>query len=154
MEPWPIITPNSSLESSMSQRIIFLEKENSPFLLDNEKGEYWREIKNRLRNSSSQHEYTLLLDFENRDLEIRQKKHICFRIFAQILAQEPSLGENAAYNPDQMMIAFLDEKRTQLDAMGDDDVLVRDRREISFLTQLADDLHRHGKDSKYIDDIL
>ena len=152
MEPWPI-TQNSSLESSLHQRIIALENENSPFLLGKEKGEYWREVKSELTNSSSQSEYNLLVDFENRDLEIRERKHSCYRHFSRILDQEPSLSENFGYNSQEVLIDFLNEKRTKLDEMGGD-VVVRDRREITFLTQLADDLQRHGRHSKYMKEIL
>jgi len=152
MEPWPI-THNTSLESSMHQRIVALENENSPFLLDKEKGEYWREVNSELTNSSSQMEYNRLLDFENRDLEIRERKQCCYRNLNLILGQEPSLSENSGYNPKEMLIDFLEDKRTKLDEMGGD-VVVRDRREITFFTQLADDLQRHGRHSKYMKEIL
>lgn len=152
MEPWPI-TQNTSLESSMHQRILSLEKENSPFLLDKEKGEYWREVNSQLTNSSSQWEYNHLLSFENRDLEIREQKQSCYRHFNLILGREPSLSANCGYNPQEMFIDFLTDKRTKLDEMAGD-VVVRDRREILFLTQLADDLQRQGQHSKYIKEIL
>ena len=104
-------------------------------------------------NSFSQMDYNRLLDFENRDLEIRERKQSCYRNWNLILGQEPSLSENSAYNPKDMLIDFLEDKRTKLDEMGGD-VVVRDRREITFLTQLADDLQRHGRHSKYMKERL
>lgn len=148
MEPWPI-TQNVSLESSIQHRTLALENDNSPFLLDKEKREYWREIKTALTNCSSQRDYNGLLDFENRDLQIRELKHSCYTLFQQIITEEAALAENAAVDPKEVLIDFLDAKRTELDEQGGD-VLVRDRRELRFLTILADDLRRHGPNSAYI----
>ena len=152
MEGWPI-APNSSIESSMQQRILELENGNSPFLLDKEKGEYWQEISSSLRNCSCQNDYDRLLVFENRDLRIRELKHSCYTLFKQVLSQNPALAENAAVDPMEVFIDFLEAKRTELDKRGGD-VLVRDRREIRFLRVLKRDLLQHGPNSAYINTIL
>ena len=152
MEPWPI-TPNLGLESSIQHRALALENDNSPFLLDKEKREYWKEIKTALTNCSSQRDYNWLLEFENRDLRIRELKHSCYTVFQEIITKEPALAENAAVDPKEVLIDFLDAKRTELDEQGGD-VLVRDRRELRFLTILTNDLRRHGPNSAYINTIL
>lgn len=68
-EPWQ----NWSLEGQMQARIGVLENANSIFLLDKERGQYWAEVKQMLEQAPSQQEYTILLEFENWDLQIREK---------------------------------------------------------------------------------
>nr|YP_009320209.1 orf298 [Sinapis arvensis]AJR33070.1 orf298 [Sinapis arvensis] len=153
-EPWPII-PNLGLESSILNRIRILEDSNSPFLLGKEKGEYWAEIKQSLRNSSSQREYYRGLDFENRDLLIREHKHSCYKIFREVLLSNPSLEEAAAYYPQESFIAFLNEKRDDPDFChpGHSPAEV-DRLEILFLNQVEKDIVRHGSESIHIKRVL
>ncbi|KAG8362768.1 hypothetical protein BUALT_BualtUnG0041700 [Buddleja alternifolia] len=152
LEPWPV-TPNLGLESSMINRIGAMENANSPFLLDKERGVYWAEIKEALKNCSSQREYNRLVEFENRDLQIRERKHESYVIFTEMLAQYPALAENAAYTPQECFIDFLNEMRKELDEEGGD-VLMRDRREMAFLHSLAQDLRRSGPNSAYLTRIL
>jgi len=151
-EPWPV-THNSGFESSMHNRISFLESKNSLFLLDKEKGVYWSDIKGELENCSSQGEYNRLLDFENRDLQIREQKHESYSIFRNILAQHPALEKNAAYNPEEAFVDFLTAKRDELDHQGGD-VVVRDQRELHFLNGVSQDLRMHGPNSPYLREIL
>ncbi|KAF3639203.1 nad1 [Capsicum annuum] len=66
------------MEASMLNRIRKLYRQNSLFLLSKAKGEYWSEVKTTLHNCGSQKEYYRLLCFENRDLQIRERKHECF----------------------------------------------------------------------------
>lgn len=108
--------PNASLESSLRNRIVRLENGESIFLLDKEKGEYWNDIKTALDQAPSQREYNQLLEFENRDLQIRERKHSCYSLFQLVLSENPVLGENAPYNPREAFLDFFDEKRDELDA--------------------------------------
>lgn len=127
-EPWPP-THNIALESSMINRILAMENTNSIFLMDKDRGVYWAEVKHSLNNCSSQKEYNQLIEFENRDLRIREKKHSCYSLFQQILTSHPALAENAAYTPQEAFCDFLDEKRSELDQQGGN-VLVKDQREL------------------------
>ncbi|XP_033128659.1 uncharacterized mitochondrial protein AtMg01280-like [Brassica rapa] len=149
-EPWPII-PDLGLESSIVNRIRVLEAANSPFLLGKAKGEYWAEIKESLRNSSYQREYYRGLDFENRDLLIRERKHSCYEVFREILLRNPSLEEAAAYPPQENFISFLNEKRDALDVShpGHSPAEV-DRLEILFLKEVEKDLVKNGSGSIHI----
>ncbi|CAF2270483.1 unnamed protein product [Brassica oleracea var. botrytis] len=128
-----------------------LEAANSPFLLGKEKGEYWAEIKESLRNSSYQREYYRGLDFENRDLLIRERKHSCYEVFREILLRNPSLEEAAAYPPQENFISFLNEKRDALDVShpGHSPAEV-DRLEILFLKEVEKDLVKNGSGSIHI----
>ena len=146
--------PNSSLESSLRNRIVRLENERSIFLLDKEKGGYWNDIKGALDQAPSQREYNRLLEFENRDLQIRERKHSCYSLFQQVLSENPLLEENAPYDPREALVDFFDEKRGGLDTNPEWDGREKDRREIQFLTQLQKDLERHGPNSAYIKTIL
>jgi hypothetical protein len=113
-EPFPV-THNIGFESSMRNRILAMENANSIFLLDKDRGVYWAEIKESLDNCSSQKEYNRLLEFENRDLQIRERKHECYSIFQEVLAQHPALAENAAYNPEESCKDFFDENRDDIE---------------------------------------
>ena len=151
-EPWPV-NHNFAYESSLRNRILALENDDCIFLLNKEKGEYWREVKNELDNCPSQSEYNRLLDFENRDLQIRERKHACYSIFQQILLDHPALAENAAYNPQEAFFDFLVNKRDCLDQQ-DGTILEKDNRELTFLNELYQNLQRYGQLSPYIKNIL
>ncbi|CAA0811419.1 Cytochrome C oxidase subunit II-like-transmembrane domain [Striga hermonthica] len=117
------------------------------------KGEYWAHIKQELDHASSQREYSQLLECENRDLLIRERKHESFHLFNRVLAQTPALADQAPYNPLECFRDFLNEMREELDEEGGD-VLVRDQKEMAFLHGLAQDLRRAGSNSSYIKQIL
>jgi len=147
-EPWPV-NHNLAFECSLQNRIRTLENENSIFLLDKEKGEYWREVKKELDACTSQKEYNRVIDFENRDLQIREQRHKCLSIFQQILRENPALADRAVYNPQSAFVDFLEDKRTEIDEQGGIP-LERDRRELTFLSELSHDLRLNNQNCKYI----
>lgn len=153
-EPWPV-TPDLGLESSMRNRIRILEDSNSPFLLGKERGIYWGEIKESLENAPSQKEYFRILDFESRDLQIREKKHSSYEVFRRVLLQNPFFEEAASYSPHEAFCDFVSERRDALEAShpGHSPAEV-DRLEIVFLNQVQKDLLRRGIKSVYINQIL
>ncbi|XP_028802019.1 uncharacterized protein LOC114757182 [Neltuma alba] len=153
-----VIKANASFESSMRNRIARLEQDNCPYLLEKEKGEYWAEIKQKLDHAPSQREYSRLLEFENRDLLIRERKHECFRLFNHVLAKNPALLNQAPYHPQEVFDDYLDEQREALDKLTEEPVgqrptrqgvtvEERDRQEIAFLEGLSIDLQRSGPDA-------
>jgi hypothetical protein len=97
------VVKNASLEASMRNRIVRLELDNSPYLLDKAKGEYWALVKQELDHASSQREYNLLLEFESRDLQIRERKLECLNLFNLVLSQNPPLADQAPYNPKEAL---------------------------------------------------
>ena len=113
------VIPNESLEASMRNRIVRLEEDFSPYLLDKAKGGYWSLIKHELHNASSQREYNIIIEFENRDLLIRERKHECLRLFNQVLAQHPTLTDLAPYNPQEVFDDFLGDWRGELDKLAE-----------------------------------
>ncbi|KAJ4978702.1 hypothetical protein NE237_009482 [Protea cynaroides] len=155
-EPFPealIISTIKSDEVSLKNRIKSLENQDCIFLMDKAKGEYWTEIK-KCPGSK----------FENRDLQIRERKHSCFSLFQQVLSQEPDLAKNSPYNPTKAFINFFSEKRDELDN-GDKkkdelgrqkefDSAGRDRKEIEFLGRVEQDIRKYRSDSIYIKQIL
>ncbi|KAK6774821.1 hypothetical protein RDI58_030061 [Solanum bulbocastanum] len=102
------------MEASMLNRIRKLERQNCLFLLSKAKGEYWSEVKTTLHNCGSQKEYYRLLCFENRDLQIRERKHSCFFLFQEILSRNRALRGDAA-NPTEDFMDFFSGKREVLD---------------------------------------
>nr|QCQ81884.1 hypothetical protein [Ammopiptanthus mongolicus] len=139
------VVQDRSLESSLRNRIVRLERDNSPFLLDKAKGEYWAHIKTELDQAPSQDEYNRLLDFENRDLQIREKKHDCLSLFQQVLAHHPALAEQAPYNPQEALMDFFNERRDQLDQqLPDLDVWERDVLELNWLNIVRQGLKDGG----------
>ncbi|KAK8948822.1 hypothetical protein KSP39_PZI005808 [Platanthera zijinensis] len=110
------ITFHVSLESSIRTRVGRLENEGSIFLLDKEKGHYWLDIKTALKKAPSQSEYNRLLEFESRDLQIRELKHECYSLFQQMLYEHSGLAETCScYNPKEALLFFFNEKRDELD---------------------------------------
>jgi hypothetical protein len=148
------VSRNLSVESSILNRIRCLENEDSPFLNQNEKGEYAGAVKKALNQAPSQGEYARLLEFENRDLLIREGKHSCYSVFAQILDQHPALAENACYNALESFIDFFDEKRNELDTHPEWSPAERDRRELLLLDRVRADMRERGPDSIYVRQIL
>lgn len=144
------VVSNSSLEASLRHRLQRLEHDNSPFLLGKEKGEYWRELKLALDQATSQSEYNCLLDFESRDLQIREKRHDCLSLFQEVLSRHPSLAEEAPYNPKEVFMDFLDLRRDRLDRL-ELPVWERDRLELESLSAVRKTLAEEGPDSvRYI----
>ena len=149
------IVHNSSLESSIRSRIRFLEEDSTIFLLDKETGEYWKEVKETLDQAPTQEEYRRLLEFENRDLQIRERKHACLSLFQQELSNHPALGGNAAYNPKEALTDFFDQKRDELDKTHLEwSPEQRDKEEIEFIDRVEQDIRERGPDSHYITEIL
>ena len=147
----PGVVQNSSLESSMRNRIFQLENDNSLFLLDKGR-QYWSEIKTALDQAPSQREYNRLLEFENRDLQIREMKHQAFSLFREVLSEHPSLAEKAYYNPQEAFIDFFDEMREEIETeLQSADA---DRSEIVILNKIVDDISKNGPRSYYIKKIL
>ncbi|KAF5180345.1 Cytochrome c oxidase subunit [Thalictrum thalictroides] len=104
LEPWPV---THNLTFSMRNRILTLENTGSIFLLDKERGVYWAEVKNGLDNCSSQREYTRLLEFENRDLKIRELKHESYSLFKKLSTDNPALFEDSPYkNAEEAILAL------------------------------------------------
>lgn len=138
------VVRNASLESSMRNRIVRLEQDNSPYLLDKAKGAYWSDIKRELDHAPSQREYARLVAFENRDLLLREQKHEALRLFQGILEQNPPLADQAPYNPQEVFQDFLDEHGDRLDRLHQLDVYRRDQLELEFLALVRQGLKRDG----------
>lgn len=151
----PYIVPNLSFESSLRSRIVRLEEEHTLFLLDKERGEYWAEIKTSLNQAPSQKEYNLILDFESRDLQIREKKDECYSLFLKVLSEHPDLLENAQYtSPTEAIFSYFENTREELET---EDVLSpadTDKVEIRIYAKIVKDINQNGPQSYYIKKIL
>ncbi|KAM7460157.1 hypothetical protein LguiA_035893 [Lonicera macranthoides] len=152
-----IVRRDLSFERSLQQRILILENAQSPVLIEKERGLSWHKIKTDLEGASDQGEYNRLLQFENRDLQIREQKHACYSLFHQILSENPTLAEKAGYRykPDDVFLDFFDENRAGLDKdSGWWNVAKRDADELQFLCKVRRDLRERGPGSSYIKKIL
>jgi hypothetical protein len=138
------VVPNASLEASLHNRVQRLERDNSPFLLDKAKGDYWQSVKLGLEQAASQSEYNSLLDFESRDLQIREQRHNCLSFFQVVLSQHPSLAEEAPYNPKEAFLDFLDQRRDLLDQQHGLPVWGRDALELDLLDKVRQGLQDGG----------
>lgn len=154
------VIPNSSLEASMRNRVLALENENTPFLLDKERGQYWNEIKAALDQAPSQAEYNRLVAFENRDLQIRELRHRCAGLIQGFLSE--SHPQIMREQPDRLL-NFFDYNRQTLEDEFPIDVNVVDFRgvssyrtpntaavdqaEIQSLQKMFSDLERSGSTS-------
>ena len=146
--------PNGSFESSIRNRVLRLENDKSLFLCEKERGESWTEIKKALDQTSSQQEYNQLLEFENRDLQIRERKHECFSLFQQILSQHPALAEKLYYKPQEAFTDFFDEKQNELGTHQEWGIEERYKRELQFIERVRQDIRERGPDSIYIKEML
>ncbi|CAN4117943.1 unnamed protein product [Withania somnifera] len=63
-------------------------------------------VKTTLHNCGSQKEYYRLLYFENRDLQIRERKHSCFFLFQEILSRNRALRGMLPILPRTLWISF------------------------------------------------
>ena len=139
------VVPNASLEASLHNRVQRLERDNSPFLLDKAKGDYWENLKLGLEQAASQSEYNCLLDFESRDLQIRERRHNCLSLFQEVLSRHPSLAEEAPYNPKEAFMDFLDQRRDLLDQQQHGlPVWKRDALELNLLEKVRQGLQDGG----------
>lgn len=126
--------------------------DNSFFLLDKSGGR--SEIYISLDQAHSQSEYNRLLDFENRDLQIREKKHTCFSLFKQVLSQQPSWGESEAFRDFQDYLTKKLEEEFARNADPDLSISQKDRIELDLIQKVLQDLKAHGPDSIHIKGIL
>lgn len=149
------IVQNRSMESSMRNRILLLEQQHSIFLLDKGRDEYWNEIRVQLDQAHSQGEYNRILEFESRDLQIREWKQKCYAIFQELISANPELAEKTGYNPLEALIDFLNERRDELDNnLLSVAVAERDRLELQLLEEVREDMRTLGPSSTYFRRIL
>nr|YP_010127576.1 hypothetical protein KQ602_mgp24 [Bougainvillea spectabilis]QPP04900.1 hypothetical protein [Bougainvillea spectabilis] len=148
--------PNISFESSLMNRIHKLENEESPFLLGKEKGQYWTQVKADLDQAPNQREYNRLLDFENRDLTIREQKHECLLHFRKVVYENPHLLEEAPRpnpDPDSVILSFFDEIQEELEReLGS--ILAAEPHEMKMVEAVTTDFKERGPDSYYVKKIL
>lgn len=149
------ISRNLSLESSLRNRIVRLENEGSIFLLEKEKKAYWNDIQTALDQAPSQKEYNRLLEFENRDLEIRERKHSCYSLFQEVLSRYPGLFDNSSYkNPDEAILTFFEDTREELEAEEVLSPADTDKAEIEIYKKIVKDIAKKKKESYYVKKIL
>ena len=76
---------------SLRNRITALDQAKSPFLYKEEGQVAFHTIKNALDQADSHEEYNRILAFENRDLQIRERKQDCYilrgGLFQELLRQ-------------------------------------------------------------------
>lgn len=135
------IVRNSSLEASMHSRVLRLgATPPSPYLLDRAGVDYWADVKSQLDSADSQREYYRRLDFESRDLQIREKRTECLALFNEILEKNPRLANQAPYKTKEVLDDFFDE-RGDLQGVP---ALERDRQELDFLNGVKHQLQQNG----------
>jgi hypothetical protein len=162
----PRIIPNASLEASIRNRISHLERPHViaeaelekktpfPFLYTDAEGEYWQTVKTVLDQADSQSEYNRQLEFENRDLRIRELKHSCYLQFQMILAANPDLAERAGANSWGALEDFFHVKREQIDTDQGLSIAQKDERELLDLNQVRMDLVQQNPHSPCIKEIF
>lgn len=149
------IIRNISFETSLHNRVIQLEHAASPFLNQEGPGQFWAIIQNSLDQADSQRDYNKILEFENRDLQIRERQHSCYLQFNEILINNPNLIEGAPYNPQSCLVDFLLEKRENIEithsALSPNE---RDQEELNSLELIFQDLVQQNPHSPCLREIL
>lgn len=90
-----VVARNEGFEAALRTRVTLLERENSPFLPQDEKGEFWGSVLQNLSSAPDQREYHRRLEFESTDLLLREHKQCSLRVFTSILDQSPELKESS-----------------------------------------------------------
>ena len=122
LEPWPDepgqVQRNLSQESSLRQRVLAFGNgnEESPFLMGKTSFAFFQEVEENLKSAATQKEYNRILDLENRDLQIRERKRECFLIFDGLLHGELIPGSREHASARDNFLSFLDIKREQVEA--------------------------------------
>lgn len=150
--PGEEVTPfvrDESLERSLQSRIATLERAESPFIPQEEKGVFWQAIKKDLMGSPNQGAYNQKIAFENKDVLIRERKHECFILFSAIF---PELGDNSGLTPEESLKDFFSRfENTTVAVSGswtDSD------QELKFLENMQKSLRRDGVNSDYVRRLL
>lgn len=129
----------------MRNRILQLERSCRAFLLGKPKGTYVQDLIGELRKAASQAEYNRLLDFENRDLFIREQKQKSFSLFQEVLSDDTDVAKQSPYNPEEVFKDFLTAGRDKLDLERPTlPVRDRDRLELDWLDQVRQELEDGG----------
>jgi hypothetical protein len=171
LEGWPV-TRDFGLESSIRGRITSLENSNCVFLLDKPRGDFWNQIREGLESCTTQKEYNALINFENRDLQVREQGHSCYVVWGQLLSEHPALAGRAAYDPLESIRDFFNEQRDSIDRqyhlnlvgpqnsnlLGPQDQFFKpsgvDMEEVLLLQEVERDLRDRGVNSVYIRRLL
>nr|CBJ20728.1 hypothetical protein [Beta vulgaris subsp. maritima] len=152
-DPGIPFTKNLSLEASLKGRVEALEKTKSPFLPQEEQGQYWKSLKKDLYEAPDQSEYNRKLEFENRDLLIREHKNNCFRVFQEILNEHPHLEQDSGLNPQEAFKDFVTDFQDELRA-ANSGYPQNERDELEFVLEIQKSLTKWGKNSYYVKKIL
>lgn len=117
---------------------------------------YWKEIKISLAQAVTQREYNGLLDFEGRDLHIRELRHRCSSLLINELSKHPGLLERCIdTNPDEAILSFFNEKREDLEtALRPIDARRLDEAEIESLRGMIRELERKKSHSVFFNQIV
>lgn len=143
------IRPYIGLESSMRNRVFLLNQQQCVFLFD-QGDTYWAELKAKLRECPSQEDYSRLLDFENRELQILEEKHKVHRSFTRLLVENPALGQQAPYHPHEICKEVLNEKEdTFFSESAHLPSSERYAKVINQFTSIWEDLEERGSASRY-----
>nr|YP_004222311.1 hypothetical protein LKY74_mgp089 [Beta vulgaris subsp. maritima]YP_004842117.1 hypothetical protein LKY79_mgp089 [Beta macrocarpa]CBL51999.1 hypothetical protein [Beta vulgaris subsp. maritima]CBX24921.1 hypothetical protein [Beta macrocarpa]CBX33300.1 hypothetical protein [Beta vulgaris subsp. maritima] len=142
----PVIR-NYGLESGLQLRVADLEAANSPFLAQEDPGQFWNAVQINLAESPTQVEYNRRLNFEHMDLSVRESKQLTFVFFSQIFhnADNPIPGLNTVNS----VKSFYNEYES-----GNDFWLPTNEEELSFVNRVNNDLIQHGDSSEYYQHIL
>lgn len=114
--------------------------------------DFFLEIQQSLGSASTQQEYNRILDFENRDLLIREIKRECWFLFRETQERHPDLLPGSLENANEAVLSFLESQREELEAeLTDPDIHPRslDEMEIYSLTDITQDIKEKGGTSYY-----
>lgn len=107
------IERNISFENSIRQRLLSFGSGESPFLMGQNQEEYLKDFLKSLAEASNQSHYNGLLDWENLDLQIREKKRECYFLFRQVLEHNPD-PRCPEGTTESAILSFLDSSREEL----------------------------------------
>lgn len=142
------ISRNLQTETYVRRRILGLERVNSQFLPQDERGEYWREVQRVLNGAANQKEYDTLLLSEKNDILVRAKKEETLRLLRAIINHNHSdvnLGDALWYYYDEWDRTY---------QSPDQGKKSRIEEELEHVNTVFNDLRANGQASVYYNLIL
>ena len=146
------LSRNNSFEASLFNRIKALQNKNSIFIQWD--GNYLDDVKNNLQSQVTQKEYNLKLEFESRELQLRELRDQAASLLKiELSRHQQILEENTGTHINDSLFDFFDDLTQKIEkSFGHDDnrkkkILMIDNIEMARLSHIIKDLKEKGSTS-------
>lgn len=147
----------------MRQRLNAFEEKESPLLFGKSRSEYWTEVEATLKSAETQRDYARLLEFEEMDLQIREKRQRCYLLLKEGVEQNQTLLDLDIQNREERILAYLGKQREDIEGeCGEREPANRismneremDLLELEVLSDMEKDILKKGENSYFIQNMI